>query len=309
MQTLAESHAAAGPAGTTTPFGGIWVPLVTPFREGAVDHEGLKRLVRHLDHQGLAGLVVCGSTGEAAALDEAEQRAVLDTVMSVRGDLKVIVGVSGVTPGGVARRLRELAGLPLAGVLVPSPYYVKPSQAGLIDFFNTVADASPVPVVLYDIPGRTGVRIDTDTMLTLARHPRIQAVKDCAGDPDHTQAVIDDGRLQLLCGDDARIFTSLCQGAVGAIAASAHLHPAAFARLHRQLQAGDLLAARPAWRALWPLTRALFAEPNPGPVKAALALRLGLSNELRAPMTAASPGLTARLASLLEVLDAGERRA
>jgi len=285
-------------------FTGIWVPLVTPFVNGTVDLDGLKRLVAHLGNKGITGLVVCGSTGEAASLDEAEQLAVLHTVIEARGELRVVMGVSGVTPAGVARRLQELAGLPLAGVLVPPPYYVKPSQQGVADFYTTVADASPHPVVLYDIPGRTGVRIETATMLRLAAHPRIRAVKDCGGDIEHTQAVIDDGRLQVLCGDDSRIFVSLCQGAAGAIAASAHLRPDLFADLHRLLQHGELQAARGLWKALWPLTRALFEEPNPGPLKAAMAWRLDLGNELRAPMTPASQSLAQRIHTTLDAIDA-----
>lgn len=283
-------------------FAGIWVPLITPFHHGAVDHDGLKRLLAHLDGKGLAGVVVCGSTGEAASLDEAEQMAVLQTVLAARGGLQVFMGVSGVTPGKVAARLRELQGLPLTGVLVPPPYYVKPSQKGIADFFTAVADASPHPVVLYDIPSRVGVRIETQTMLHLAAHPQIRAVKDCGGDLEHTQAVIDDGRLQMLCGDDSRVFVNLCQGAVGAITASAHLRPDLFAELHRLLRQNDLQAAQGLWKTLWPLTRALFDEPNPGPVKAALATLLDLHDELRAPMTTASAGLAKRISDMLAAM-------
>ncbi|HEX5687467.1 MAG TPA: dihydrodipicolinate synthase family protein [Ideonella sp.] len=167
-----------------------------------------------------------------------------------------------------------------------------------------MADVSPHPVVLYDIPGRTGVRIETDTMLRLAAHPRIRAVKDCGGDLEHTQAVIDDGRLQVLCGDDSRIFVNLCQGAVGAIAASAHLRPDLLTGLHRLVHEGELHAARRLWKALWPLTRALFEEPNPGPVKSAAARLLDLRDELRAPMTTASASLAGRIQELLGAIGA-----
>ena len=282
----------------------FWVPLITPFHHGSVDHDGLKRLLAHLDGKGLAGVVACGSTGEAASLDEAEQMAVLQTVLAARGGLRVIMGVSGVRPGKVAGRLRELQGLPLAGVLVPPPCYVKPSRQGIADFFKAVADASPHPVVLYDIPSRVGVRIETDTMLQLAAHPQVHAVKDCSGDLEHTQAIIDDGRLQMLCGDDSRVFVSLCQGSVGAIAASAHLRPDLFAELHRLVQRNDLQAARALWKSLWPLTRALFEEPNPGPVKAALSPLLDLHDELRSPMTTASAGLSRRIGDLLAAMPA-----
>ena len=285
-------------------FAGIWVPLITPFDSGAVDHAGLRRLVQTLAAAGVAGLVVCGSTGEAAALDDAEQRAVLRTVIDAGAGLPVLMGVSGVTPGSVSARLARYGEFALAGFLVPPPYYVKPSQQGITDYFSTLADVSPFPLVLYDIPARTGVRIETATMLALAAHPRIVAVKDCGGDPDHTQAVIDDGRLLLLAGDDHRIFTTLCQGGAGAIAASAHLRPELFVALHRHLQRSELEAARRLWRTLWPLTRALFAEPSPGPLKAALARRLDLRNELRAPMTRATEGAQQRVMTLLQAIDA-----
>lgn len=285
-------------------FAGIWVPLVTPFDHDAIDHAGLRRLVRTLAGAGIAGVVVCGSTGEAAALDETEQLAVLRTVLDASPGLRVIMGVSGVTPRSVVARLARLGALALAGVLVPPPSYVRPSQQGIADFFATVADASPWPLVLYDIPARAGVRIATSTMLALAAHPNISAVKDCSTDADHAQAIVDDGRLRLLGGDDHRMFTTLCQGGVGAIAASAHLRPDLFVALHRALQRSDLHTARQLWRGLWPLTQALFAEPSPGPVKAALALRHGLRDELRAPMTRATPEAAQRVANLLAQLDA-----
>lgn len=281
-------------------FSGIWVPLITPFAAGAVDHEGLRRLVHMLVGTGIAGFVVCGSTGEAAALSEAEQDAVLQTVLRGTGELPVILGVSGVTPAEVAARMARYDDGSLAGFLVPPPYYVRPSQRGVEDFYLTLADAvEATPLVLYDIPARTGVRIETATLLALAAHPMIQALKDCSGDADHLQTVIDDGRLQVLAGDDARIFTTLCQGGVGAIAASAHLRPELFAALHRHIHDSDLPAGRTLWRTLSPLVRALFAEPNPAPLKAALAQRMGLGSELRPPMAQASAACTAKLLELL----------
>jgi len=284
-------------------FSGIWVPLVTPYADGAVDHDGLRRLVHMLTAAGIAGLVVCGSTGEAAALDDSEQAAVLHTVLDTCRDLPVILGVSGVTPSSVAARLARLVDFPLAGFLIPPPYYVRPSQRGIEDFYAAIADTSATPLVLYDIPARTGVRIETATMLSLAAHPRIRAVKDCSGDVDHAQAIINDGRLQLLAGDDHRMFATMCQGGVGAIAASAHLRPDLFVALYRHIRASDLHAAANLWRSLWPLTKALFDEPSPGPVKAALAHRLGLRDELRAPMSRASSACVRRVLDTILSID------
>ncbi len=286
-------------------FSGIWVPLVTPFTDGAIDHDGLRRLVGMLATSGVAGLVVCGTTGEAAALDESEQATVLRTVLDECRGLPVIFGVSEVTPGSVAARLARLAEFSLAGFLIPPPYYVKPSQQGIEDFYLAIADTAETALVLYDIPARTGVRIETATMLSLAAHPKIVAVKDCSGDLDHAQAIVNDGRLQLLAGDDHRMFATMCQGGVGAITASAHVRPELFVALHRHIRANDLHAAANLWRSLWPLTKVLFDEPSPGPVKAALAHRLGLRDELRAPMSRASSACARRVVDTILGIDAG----
>jgi 4-hydroxy-tetrahydrodipicolinate synthase len=152
--------------------------------------------------------------------------------------------------------------------------------------------------VLYDIPYRTGVRLELDTLLTLAAHPRIQAVKDCAGSLDTTLALIRDGRLQVLAGEDVSIFNTVCLGGSGAIAASAHLRPARFVALDRALTAGRLDEGRRIFHELVPLIQAAFAEPNPAPVKALLAARGLIRNELRMPMTPASDALAARLEGL-----------
>lgn len=266
-------------------FDGIWVPLVTPFAQGEVDHPALRRMVQHLTALGVAGFMPCGSTGEAAMLDEAEQDAVLATVLAAAGELPVVMGLAGTRPERVAARAERLAAQhAVAGWLVTAPAYVKPSQAAIGDYFHTVASATPLPVVAYDVPARTGVRIQPATLLALAEHPRIKAVKDCSSDRAAAEIVLADGRLALLAGNDDEIFDQLARGATGAIAASAHLATASFVALHRLMQAGELQQARALWRRLQPLTAAAFAEPNPAPVKAALARQGWLLDELRAPM-------------------------
>jgi 4-hydroxy-tetrahydrodipicolinate synthase len=276
-------------------FSGIWIPLITPFNAGEVDHAALDALVRHYVRAGVAGFVALGTTGEPAALDAREQDAVLATVLAAAGAVPVVAGVSGNHTASVCERVSELNTLPIAGVLAAAPYYIRPSQAGVIGHFTAIADASRKPVILYDIPARTGVRLELPTLLELAGHERIVAVKDCGGSLDKTLSLILDGRLQVLCGEDLEMFGVLCAGASGAIAASAHLQTARFVAMARALHEGRLAEARSLWHALVPLVRASFAEPNPAPVKAALA-RCGLiRNELRAPMTTASAELEAEL--------------
>ncbi len=274
------------------PLSGIWVPLVTPFLHGAVDHAALTQLVQHLRPSGIAGLVVCGSTGEAAALDETEQLAVLDTVLLAAGDMPVVMGLSGYHLPKTLAWVRQLATRPLAGLLVPPPHYIRPAQAGVLQWFHAIADATALPVIVYDIPYRTGVSLARDTLLQLASHPRIRAIKDCGGDATKTQALIADGRLQVLAGEDVQIFSTVALGGTGAIAASAHVLSAQFVQVVQLVQQGALERARVLWQPLLPMIEALFAEPNPGPLKALLAHQGWMQNELRTPMTVATPGAT-----------------
>lgn len=279
-------------------FSGIWIPLITPFSRGVVDHGALAALIDSYRSAGVAGFVALGSTGEPAALSRDEQDAVLATVLRKAQGTPVVAGVSGNQTAQLLERVRWLNALPLAGILMSAPYYVRPSQAGLVAHFTTLADASAKPVVLYDIPCRTGVRIELDTILTLAAHPRIEAIKDCSGSPETTLSLILDGRLQVLAGNDDAIFSTLCMGGAGAISASAHVRTERFVALYRALAQGDLARGRAIYHELVPLMRALTCEPNPAPVKAALGAQQLIVNELRAPMTPASEALDALLAQV-----------
>ncbi|MBT2322466.1 4-hydroxy-tetrahydrodipicolinate synthase [Variovorax paradoxus] len=277
---------------TPTPdFSGLWIPLVTPFRkDGAIDHDALAALVARLASTGIAGFVVCGSTGEAAALDGDEQLAVLATVAKAAPALPRIMGVSGYHLGKTLAWVRQLHDWGLAGLLVPAPSYIRPSQAGLAAWFEAIAEASAVPLLVYDIPYRTGATIARETLLSLAAHPRIRGIKDCGGDMAKTRALVADGRLQVLAGEDAQLFGTLAEGGVGAIAASAHLQTATFVQIVQLLREGRLAEARTLWQPLLPLIEALFAEPNPGPLKAVLANEGWMQDALRAPMTRTESG-------------------
>lgn len=283
-------------------FSGLWIPLVTPFRDHAVDHAALSALAGRLASTGIAGFVVCGSTGEAAALDEDEQLAVLATVARAAPSLPRVMGICGYHLGKATAWARKLSGCGLAGLLVPPPSYIRPSQAGLVEWFNAIADASTVPLVVYDIPYRTGSVIEPDTLLALASHPRIRAIKDCSGDMAKTRALIADGRLQVLAGEDAQLFATVAEGGAGAIAASAHLQTERFMKVLRCLDAGRLAEARAEWQPLLPLIEALFSDPNPGPLKAALASQGLMHEELRSPMTPMAPERRAGLLACLQTL-------
>ncbi|CAN7218423.1 4-hydroxy-tetrahydrodipicolinate synthase [Acidovorax sp. LjRoot118] len=296
IATAAVASAANHP--TSPVFSGLWIALVTPFKDGAVDHPALAALTARLRADGVSGFVACGSTGEAAAMDKAEQLQVLETTLEAARDLPVVMGVSGYHQGQVLDQVQALACYPLAGLLVSAPHYIRPSQDGLLHWFRAIADASTVPVVIYDIPYRTGATLTPETLLALAAHPRIQAIKDCGGSTAKTQALIADGRLQVLTGEDAQIFNTLALGGAGAISACAHWQTPQFVELVGLLRGGDLPQARRTWQALQPWIEACFAEPNPAPLKAMLAHAGEMRNELRAPMMVASQDLVQRLRAL-----------
>ena len=280
-----------------TDFSGLWIPLVTPFYGDtqAVDFAALKRLLAHYRPTGIAGYVVCGSTGEAAALSKEEQWAVLDSVLEHADGLAVVMGYSGYHLGEAIAFVEKARSRPIAGLLVAAPHYIRPSQDGLLSWFERIADASAKPLILYDIPYRTGVEITLPTLRRLGQHPNIQAIKDCGGDAAKTQHLIADGRLQVLAGEDLQIFGTVAAGGSGAIAASAHVRTADFAQVIELLQNGQIDEARKLWAPLVPLSSALFAEPNPACVKNALAQAGLIEDCLRSPMQKASRPFDMRL--------------
>ncbi len=284
-------------------FSGLWIPLVTPFRDGGVDHAAVTQLVKRLCADGIAGLVVCGSTGEAAALDASEQLELLECVQQAADGRPVMMGVSGYHLGETQQWIRRLNNERVTGLLLSAPHYIRPSQQGLADWFTAMAEASQAPIVVYDIPYRTGASIARDTLHTLAEHPNICAVKDCGGDMAKTLALIAQGGLEVLAGEDLNLFATVAQGGSGAIAASAHLATRQFVRLLDLLKAGELAQARALWLPLLPWIEAAFAEPNPGPVKAALAAREEMLPQLRPPMTAPTQALVARIGELLQRIE------
>ena len=280
-------------------FQGIWVPVVTPFHDGAIDFNGLRRLVSHLLEKHVAGIMVCTTTGEAASLSRQEQLAVLDAVLQLVPAHRVVMGLAGYNQIELLQFQREILKRPLAGLLVPAPSYIRPSQAGLEAFFRTVADASSVPIILYDIPYRTGVTFEQATLLNIVKHPRIVAIKDCGGNLATTLALLACGDVDVLCGEDLQMFNALCLGASGAIAASAHVRTDDFVALCQLVRDNQLTEARSIFFKLIPLINTLFMEPNPAPVKAALALEGLIGSELRAPMQVASTAVVERLQQVL----------
>ena len=278
---------------------GLWLPLVTPFCNGELDETSLRRLVRHYAALPLNGLVLAATTGESLTLTPAETERLVFTVRDeCTQNLPLCLGLSGSNTAALKDTLASTAAWPIDAYLISCPYYSRPSQAGLQLHFSALADRARFPVMLYNIPYRTGVNLGNAAMLQLAGHRNIVGLKDCCDDRDQSRDLLrrrSDG-FAVLTGEDGRYHEALTDGADGAILASAHIETEIFASVWKLHAAGEHDAALTRWRSLADLTRLLFSEPSPAPIKHWL-WRTGLiaSAELRLPMTEVSPELAARL--------------
>jgi 4-hydroxy-tetrahydrodipicolinate synthase len=287
---------------TPTPPHGIWLPLITPFRDGALDAPSLRRLLHHYATQPIDGLILGATTGEGLTLDEPElERLVTITaelLATIGRRIPLCLGLCGSHTDKLIKSLHHTASWPIDSYLIACPYYTRPSQQGLRQHFTALADAAAHPILIYNIPYRTGVNLGNETMLRLAQHPNIVGLKDCCADATQSFDLLRTRppNFAILTGEDALFYTALTQGADGGILASAHIEPQAFATIRTHLLAGDQPTALAAWRALADLPRLLFAEPSPAPIKHWL-WRTGLidSPELRLPMTPVSDSLATRI--------------
>jgi len=279
---------------------GLWLPLVTPFRNGALDEASLRRMVRHYAGLSVNGLVLAATTGEGLTLEpgEIEQLvfAVRDEVAA--GNRPVCLGLSGSNTSALLGTLARTAAWPIDGYLISCPYYSRPSQRGLELHFSALADRAGHPVMLYNIPYRTGVNLGNEAMLRLADHPNIAGLKDCCADRNQSLDLLRrrPAGFAVLTGEDAQYHEALIDGADGGILASAHIETETFAQVWRLAVAGEHNAALARWRSVADLSRLLFSEPSPAPIKYWL-WRTGLieSAEVRLPMTEVSAELAARL--------------
>lgn len=273
---------------------GIHVPLVTPFTHaGQVDVKSLDRLARHCVERGAAGLVALATTGEGALLSPAEQRTVLEVCRAVAIEFGVPLTVGAGTMGteDSIREARERA--PFAdALLVVVPYYLRPTDEAVLDHFAAIGTAVDVPLIAYNIPYRTGKALAPAALHRLLAMDCVIGMKHCAGavDAETMELLACEGAHDVLCGDDAYLYPMLQLGASGGITASASLAPDTYAAMYEAVCASNTLRARALHEALLPMVGALFAEPSPAVLKAALA-DLGLIDDpaVRAPLQAPRP--------------------
>jgi 4-hydroxy-tetrahydrodipicolinate synthase len=290
---------------------GLWLPLITPFCDGIVDENSLRRMLRHYASQPIDGLILAATSGEGLTLGMAElewivtlaRDEIAQEITQAKRYIPICLGLSGSDTRKMCHTLDVTADWPIDGYLISSPYYSRPSQRGLLQHFNVLADHASWPIVLYNIPYRTGVNLTNDTLLQLAKHPNIVGLKDCGADRAQSIELLrrrPEG-FQILTGEDALYYEALTDGADGAILLSAHIETATFVAVRTLLKQGKPEAAQARWESVSGLTKLLFAEPSPAAAKYWLA-RTGLidSAEVRLPMVEASDELARRLDAEIE---------
>jgi 4-hydroxy-tetrahydrodipicolinate synthase len=287
-------------------FGSLVTAMVTPFRDDhAVDLDGAQALATHLIEHGSDAVVVAGSTGESPTLSHHEKAELFRAVAeAVRGRGKVICGTGTYSTAETLELTQAAEDAGADGLLVVTPYYNKPPQRGLIAHFERVADATELPIIAYNIPGRTATRIEHDTLVRLAQRPNIVAVKDSTGDFQAISRLIAEvPDFEVYSGDDWATFGYVCLGAVGVISVAGHLVGPQIRQMIELIDSGDVAAARKIHESLSPLYNALFVTSNPIPVKAALEMVGRPAGEPRLPLVPAIAEERDRVRRALE--DAG----
>jgi 4-hydroxy-tetrahydrodipicolinate synthase len=289
-----------------TQFTGVGTALITPFtRTGALDEGAIKRLARRQIDAGVHFLVPCGTTGETPTLSEAERRRVVELVVEeAAGKVPVLAGAGGYDTKEVAHAARAMQKAGATGLLSVTPYYNKPTPEGLIQHFTAVADATPLPIILYNVPGRTGCNVDAATCARLATIPTVVGVKEASGNIQQMveicKAVPED--FLVMSGDDALTLPLMAVGGRGVISVASNEIPGEMVAMVEAAERGDYAAARAVHTRIVPLMLGNFVESNPGPVKFAMAA-MGLCEDVfRLPMVSPRPASQQKLLDILKEL-------
>ena len=285
-------------------FRGTFTALVTPFRDGAIDTSTFEKLIEAQVAAGITGIVAVGTTGESPTLSHEEREQVIQlAVTTANKRCQVLAGTGSNATQHAVRDTKMAEKLGVDGALLVVPYYNKPSQEGLFRHFKTVADATSLPIMLYNIPGRCGVDIGPDTVVRLAKECRnITSIKEASGSVERVSEL--HARLPesftILSGDDSLTLPFMSVGAVGVVSVASNIFPAEVCSLVHAYQTGDVKSAKRLHRKMFPLFKDLFIEPNPVPVKTALGWRGAMSGEVRLPLCEMSESNQARLRKTLD---------
>jgi 4-hydroxy-tetrahydrodipicolinate synthase len=266
-------------------FKGTYTAVVTPFKNGEVDLKAYSDLLESQRGAAVTGVVPCGCTGEAATLSAAERRQILDTTLSLVGDsLQVIAGTGTNSTDTTIANTREAETAGAHAAMLITPYYNKPSQQGLYDHYRRIGDATNLPLMLYNVPGRTGVTLAPETIARLYETGRYTAIKEAGGSMDAFSNIRAASDITVLSGDDPLTVSMMALGGAGVVSVVSNLMPGMVREMVDSAHEGDFKRASELHFRLLPLVRAAFVESNPSPIKAMLASRGMIENELRPPL-------------------------
>ncbi|MDY0078181.1 MAG: 4-hydroxy-tetrahydrodipicolinate synthase [Bacteroidales bacterium] len=284
-------------------FKGTGVALVTPFKNDMqVDYAALENIVNHVINNGVNFLVALGTTSESAVLTEEEKARVVETIVNANnGRVHVMLGVGGNNTAAVLQQLNQLVFRGITGILSVVPFYNKPQQEGIKAHFKAIADISRVPVILYNVPGRTAQNMTAKTCLELAKHPNIVAVKEASGDLQQVMEILRDkpDNFTVLSGDDALTMPLIALGADGVISVAANAYTRDFSEMVRLQRAGETAKARALHYKMLEMTNLLFEDGNPAGVKALLNLMDLCEDVLRLPLVSMRADLKERMKNIL----------
>jgi 4-hydroxy-tetrahydrodipicolinate synthase len=288
-------------------FSGTFTALVTPFRDGRIDFPAFEQLIENQIAAGVTGIIAVGTTGESPTLSHEErQELVRASIATARKRCLVLAGTGSNATQHAVADTKMACQLGADGALLVAPYYNKPSQEGLFRHFKTIATATSLPILLYNIPGRCGVDIAPDIVTRLASEcSNVVSIKEASGSVDRIselRARVPEA-FTILSGDDSLTLPFMSVGAVGVVSVASNLFPSEVCALVRAYQCGDVKLAFDLHRKMFPLFKDLFIEPNPVPVKTALAWRGAMSNEVRLPLCAMSDANQMRLRKTLDALE------
>jgi 4-hydroxy-tetrahydrodipicolinate synthase len=285
-------------------FEGSMVALVTPFRNGKVDEKSLKGVLDFHLKEGTDVVVPCGTTGESATMSHEEHRGVMSFVVDyIHHRIPVICGCGSNNTTEALGLVRHARKIGADGVLVVTPYYNKPTQEGLFRHYQYLASRVDIPIVLYNVPGRTGVSIAPETVARLSRIDTIVAIKEASGSMDQADQIMQLCNLPVLSGEDSLNFPLIAIGARGVISVVANIVPGLVKGMVAAALAGNMEEARSIHKVLYPVSKALFIETNPIPVKTALGMMGMIKPELRLPLCGMRPENQKKLADVLKKLE------
>jgi 4-hydroxy-tetrahydrodipicolinate synthase len=283
---------------------GIWLPIITPFKNNEIDYKSYKLLIDNYIEKGISGIIPLGTTGEIPTVSDKEYFTVIEKTMEYADSrIPVYIGCGGNYTDKVLKLIREIEQFKIDGILSVCPYYNRPDQRGIYKHFQAISESTDLNIIIYNIPFRTGRNITNETLLRLAELKNIVALKDSCGDLDQSTELLlnKPEKFSILTGEDILLYINLMYGGDGGITASAHIETEKFVNLYNDIQKNDHVKAFQEWKHLSEIIPLLFKEPNPAPVKYFLS-RMGMidSPETRLPLVEITAELKEKIDALIK---------